>query len=78
MFGLPDIVRKTQKRKLTEDERESLREAVIKLSELVAQAKDPSAEIPSKYTGFIIACQRQTDNITPRKVRFNSIYDEAF
>ncbi len=78
IFGLPGIQRTTPKKKLTATQRESLRESVMKLSEMIAQAKDPGAEIPPKYTGFVAACQRQTDNINPRKVRFNGLFGEAF
>jgi hypothetical protein len=77
-FGLPGIQRSTPRRHLGADQRQSLRDAVNKLSEMVAQSKDPAAEVPAKYSGFVTACLRQTDNISPRKVRFNKLYDEAF
>jgi hypothetical protein len=78
LFGLPGIQRQTPKKRLTANQRESLREAVDLLSEKVTQAKDPALEISSKYKTFVSACQRQTDNIQPRKIRFNSLFDEAF
>jgi hypothetical protein len=77
-FGLPDIDKATPRKRLTRDQRESLREAVTFLSEKIAQSKDPAIEIANKYKPFVLACQRQTDNIQPRKVRFSSLYDEAF
>src|SRR5581483_4423895 len=78
LFGLPDIQRPSPKRKPTADERESLMDAVTKISDAVVQAKDAGYEVPKKLTGFVLASQRQTDNITPRKTRFNSLYAEAF
>jgi hypothetical protein len=78
LFGLPEITRVSPKKKLVADERESLREAVENLSEKILDAKDPGKETPPKYKQFVFACQRQTDNIQPRKIRFNSLYDEAF
>jgi hypothetical protein len=48
-----------------------LKEAVTFLSEKITKSKDPSIETPTKYKAFITACQRQTDNIQPRKIMFN-------
>jgi hypothetical protein len=75
MFGLPGQQRSTQKRRLTPDDRNALKDAVLTLSEIIADAKDPKKTVPTKYAAFVLACQRQTDNITPRKVRFNSLCD---
>ena len=78
IFGLPKIQRSTPRKHLTGDQRETLKDAVIVLSEKLAQSKDPAVSIPKKYAGFIAACQRQTDNHNPRKVRFDSLFGEAF
>jgi len=78
MYGLPNIQQVSPKKKLTDAERASLVEAVELLSEKIAQAKDPTIETPKKYKAFVLACQRQTDNIQPRKTRFNSLFGEAF
>lgn len=78
MFGLPNITRKTPKKPLTSDQRGSLRDATLLLSEKMQDIKDPDIEVPSRYMPFIVACQRQTDNIQPRKTRFDGLYDEAF
>jgi hypothetical protein len=78
MFGLPGIQRQSPKKSLTADRRESLKDAALKLSNLIAEAKDPGAEIPAKYKAFLAACQRQTDNINPRKTRFDGLFDQAF
>jgi len=78
VFGLPDSQRVTPRKKLTTDQREGLKEAAALLSEKISDAKDPTVTISSKYKAFVAACARQTDNIQPRKVRLNSILDEAF
>jgi hypothetical protein len=78
LFGLPGIKRPSPKKKLTPDDRDSLRQAVIRLSDIVVQSKDPTFSVPNRYVAFVAACQRQTDNINPRRVRFDSLFDEAF
>ena len=78
LFGLEDISRVSPKRHLSTDQKNSLRSAVIELTEMLARAKDPNEDIPKKYVGFVAACQRQTDNINPRKIRFNSLYETSF
>ena len=80
IFGLPKIQRSTPKKRLTANNRESLREAVVRLSDAVDLSKDPAEAInvPKKYRSFVMACQRQTDNIGPRRERFNSLFGAAF
>jgi hypothetical protein len=78
IFGLPGIQRRSPKKKLSTDEKDSLREAVETLSTRVAEAKNPEVDTPSRFKPFVLACQRQTDNIIPRKTRFDALYDAAF
>jgi hypothetical protein len=78
LFGLPGIQRATPRKKLTVDHRDGLRDAVTFLSEKITEAKDPDIPTPVKYKGFVAACQRQTDNIQPRKIRLNSLFEQAF
>jgi len=78
LFGLPGIQRATPKKRLSADQRDTLKQAVVLLSEKIVQSKDPDIELAAKYKTFVAACQRQTDNIQPRKIRFNSLYDETF
>ncbi|HET6325261.1 MAG TPA: DUF262 domain-containing protein [Planctomycetaceae bacterium] len=78
MFGLPNAARVSPRRKLAADDRQSLRSAVLKLSGVIKGTKDPGFSAPKKYVAFVAACQRQTDNLTPRKDRFGALYDEAF
>jgi hypothetical protein len=76
-FKLPNERMKSPRRSLTKNERVSLRGAVEKLSEIVARGRDHEA-IPPKYSGFVAACLRQTDNIKPRQERLKILYSEAF
>lgn len=78
MFGLPQIKRPTPRRRPTRDKRDSLREATILLSDKVDESKDPHVQLPPRLRNFVSACARQTDNIAPRQVRFNSLFDQAF
>jgi Protein of unknown function DUF262 len=78
LFGLPDVQRASPRKKLTADQREALRSAVVSLSEMVAQSKEKVADVPPKYAPFVVACLRQTDNLGPRKTRFNTLFGEAF
>lgn len=78
MFGLPGIQRASPKKRLNADSQDSLREAVSLLSEKITQSKDPGAQVPRKYSVFLKASGRQTDNIQPREIRFKSLFDEAF
>ena len=78
MFGLPHIQRPSPKKKFKAPEREALQDAVVKLSETLIQAKDPSGETEQKYQSFVTASTRGTDNIKPRVSRFNTLYVTAF
>jgi hypothetical protein len=78
IFGMPGVQRSTPKKHLTADTRESLREAVINLSDVITQSKEPEFEVPKRYVKFVAAYKRQTDNIHPRKIRFDTLFDEAF
>jgi len=80
LYGLPKILRQSPKRKLNADQRESLKDAVAKLSEVLEQSKDPARmqAIPTKYAAFVLASSRQSDNVKPRTERFNTLYETAF
>jgi hypothetical protein len=78
VYGLSGIQRVSPRKKLITAERDSLIEAVGELSEVLADTKDPTITPPKKFSAFILACQRQTDNIQPRKTRFDALYDTAF
>lgn len=77
-YGLPDSPLSTPKRALPTAERRQLASAMAKLSELISAAKEDPDIIPAKYSKFVTACLRQTDNLEPRLIRLNTIYQEAF
>lgn len=62
---------------LNESDRLSLRTAVMQLSEVLLAAKSKE-ETPRVYERFVIACQQQTDNLMPRKTRFQTLKASAF
>lgn len=78
LYGLPGVQRRTPRKHLTADNRQSLHDATLRLSDVVAQSKDPANETPQKYQAFLQASSRQTDNIKPRLARFNTLYETAF
>ncbi len=91
IFGLPHETgsRKTKKR-LSLSERESLKDAVVRLSEVIIEAREAQkltkkknsdsrmAPYPERYRAFAEACISQTDNIHPRRTRLKTLYNEAF
>jgi hypothetical protein len=91
MYGIRGEKLPTKKSKaLSEQDKDNLRAAVMKLSDIIASAKEyqrlkrdldskPGAPPwPSKYQSFVNAALVQTDNIKPRKQRFETLYSEAF
>jgi uncharacterized protein with ParB-like and HNH nuclease domain len=78
IYGLPNASPKTPAKRLNESERDSLQAAVTDLAHALESAdEDPENVMPS-LARFVIACNRQTDNIEPRKIRFETIYKRAF
>ncbi len=76
-FGIPESRLSTPKRAISEPERRSLRDAVQELSEAVALGRDDEP-VPTSLQRFVNACLRQTDNISPRQTRLETIYRTAF
>jgi hypothetical protein len=76
-FGLPKLNLDTNARALTNNERMSLADAVLRLSDLV-EAGRQDAPVPEGYATFVSACLRQTDNIRPRQERLRVLYGRAF
>jgi hypothetical protein len=75
--GLPGVPLPTPKKRLSQQERVALREAVESLSARADSART-GEETPSRYAGFVQACLQQTDNIRPRETRFRVLYGVAF
>lgn len=78
LFGVPRVQLETPRSgRLPKADSENLANAVAALSDYVMRAKHEE-EFPERYEAFVTACLRQTDNIRPRSVRLETIYNTAF
>jgi hypothetical protein len=77
MFGLPGIDVPSPKRRLPTVERQTLRQGVALLSDVLDRAK-AGEQVPAEFLRFLTAAQLQTDNIGPRRERFITLYRAAF
>lgn len=77
VYGLPGQRLPRRGKPLTTSEKESLQQAVQHLSDVIVQVK-VGHDTPRKYSTFVNACLRQTDNIQPRQRRLSTLYQEAF
>lgn len=77
-YGVPKMKATTPKKIPTPAERGKLRDAVLKLSDLIGAGRDDAETVPAKYSAFVNACLRQTDNVRPRQLRATTIYTAAF
>lgn len=78
LFGVPrEEVPSSEKGQLTKVERDKLSEAVQILSDKIRDARDKE-QVATTDIPFITACLSQTDNIGPRKIRFDTLYNRAF
>jgi hypothetical protein len=78
IFRLSGVQQASPGRQLKAADKSALRDAVVRLSEVLIQDKEKTEEVPKKYRAFVLACQRQTDNLNPRKERFSTLYGTAF
>jgi hypothetical protein len=76
-FGLPGVDTATERKRLTRAQSLALREAVESLSESVELGRDKK-RVPDRHLEFVAACLTQTDNIQPRRTRFDVLYGAAF
>lgn len=75
--GLPGASLATPRKRLSHEDRVTLREAVETLSARVDSVRTGEGT-PSRNTAFVQACLQQTDNIKPRETRFKVLYQAAF
>lgn len=79
LFGIPKQNEAVAKKvRLSAAECDKLRDAVIRLSDILNLAKQDKTAIKKRDSEFVTACSRQTDNIQPRQIRFSRLYTEAF
>jgi len=77
-YGLSNVKIATPKKFPNATERVQLRESMLRLSEVIQNAKDDPTSVPKKYETFVAACLRQTDNLKPRQLRIATLYNNAF
>jgi hypothetical protein len=77
LFGIPKVALRSPRKPMNQREARDLADAVSKLSELLAAAGE-GEPVPRGYEEFVLASQRQTDNIRPRAVRLEKLYTTAF
>jgi hypothetical protein len=76
-FGIPKHKVPTPRKPLTGPESTALATAAGTLSDAVTKAKE-GEPIPRGMTEFVAACLRQTDNLRPRQIRFETLYKTTF
>jgi hypothetical protein len=76
-YGVPAVELATPRRALNEAERRDLANAVADLSEVLMMARQDEP-VPQRSSPFVNASLRQTDNVQPRRVRLEHLYDAAF
>lgn len=65
------------KGRLQRFEIEGIANAISTLSRVVEEAKEGSS-VPEPRIPFVTACLRQTDNLRPRQIRMETVYNTAF
>jgi uncharacterized protein with ParB-like and HNH nuclease domain len=78
LYGLHGFAKSVIKGdQLSAADKQKFSDAVVKLSDLVTTYREEET-VPRIYQSFVIACLQQTDNIGPRRTRYQTIYKEAF
>ncbi|MBX5047041.1 GmrSD restriction endonuclease domain-containing protein [Rhizobium lentis] len=78
LFGVHGVDRPSpQNGRFTKADGEGLQAAVRELSNVLENASD-EGDVDSEMRQFVTACLRQTDNLRPRRIRLETIYDHAF
>lgn len=77
-FGLPGIDHPSPRKRLNAAEQLGLRTAVDGLDDAVRLNVEDRDSIPIALAQFVDASLRQTDNIGPRRLRFDTLYQSAF
>lgn len=76
LYGLPGVQLPTPRRRLSDDETLSLRDALGRLSQIVSDKESPDS-LPVWQRDYLIASSRQTDNLAPRMTRINTLWSQA-
>lgn len=75
MYGLPNVGLKTPQRKPTMTQVQALGDSVLSLSD-IGSLDVGHESIPRKFSRFVAASARQTDNIEPRRIRLETLVEE--
>lgn len=79
MFGLQNCrIASPVRGKLTSDDKQGVRDGVGKLSSILLEAETEEGEIRQAYKRFVAASLRQTDNVKPRQIRLEFLYNHSF
>ncbi len=76
LHGVPGMPQPSPRRGLRENEAVNLRDAMSRLSQIVADKESPDS-LPKWQREFLIASSRQTDNLDPRRVRVDALWAQA-
>lgn len=78
LYGVPGVSLKRDKSGvLSKAEAQSLEQAILDLSDVIANAAE-GASLSDRSQAFVVASQRQTDNIKPRLAVISEVYRRAF
>jgi hypothetical protein len=79
LFGIPGIALPTPATgKLTSKDGDGLQFAIRELSSVVEVAKEDDGIVADSSRSFVTASIRQTDNLRPRRTRFDAVYSLSF
>jgi hypothetical protein len=77
IYGVPGITFPRNPSAIKAEELQRLTSAVVALSAAIEDQRNEEA-VPDNLLPFVVAAQRQTDNLRPRQVRFDALYARAF
>lgn len=79
MFGVPGVDLPFQPTaRLARIELDAIHSAIRELSNVLENATDNDGEVAPGMGAFVLASQRQTDNVRPRRIRLETLYKLAF
>lgn len=79
MFGLPgESVTSPKKSSLSAGDKEKLSASILKISDAIDIYSADGTQYEDSVGRFVLASMRQTDNLSPRRIRFNALYEISF
>lgn len=76
LYGVPNLDIPTPRRRLSENEAVNLRDAMVRLSQIVSE-KERLDSLPTWQRDYLVASSRQTDNLAPRMSRIRTLWSQA-